>query len=876
MNKVFIFSFFLVLVFNTSYGQSNIKNNFDQLLWDKLDNLYNSNPTTLPTITDSIIQQASVEQDSGKLAIARYFKGRCLLKQNSFDTAIQLMQPAYEYASLQPPKFPDLVLGRITNDLAACYFRLGDALKCKFFFDKSIVYRSENEVELAESYYGIGNLYSALGDFSKSLDVQQKAMKIYTSHPEARSNRLDKIAACNANIGSILVEYEDTQADQYLDSALNNIDGLPLNKQAALRASIWFSKGSYHYKVSHNYQKSIDCYKEAIKYWKSLYDNSEALEPIAGSYSWIALCYANLKQPAIAISTIQKAIELGKQSGANQFDMSAYYRDAAGIFIADNKLDIAAMYADTASQLLSGDLENENPFSFRTSKFEVLSTLALINFKKLEIAKDKKYFQMAIDKANEAEEIFSEVHKSKFEDDAGIMKLTNDAYDALEAILNIYYNADSLKNAGYAEKSFDMVERFKSFVLLRNILKIKVDSSKDMPKTYSLVEVQNRGGILSESETLLEYFVGKEHIYCFVVQSDKMNFIRIKLDFSIDTFQSQLLHGITGYHGLDYIVEGQTNPMKTKNKQRECDAQYLKYASALYDKLLKPVEHLLNNKPNLIIVTDGVLGSIPFEALLTESNTEKNYAKMPYLIRKYSVRYAWSASSLFEMSKPKPTDTCSGAPFFTGFFPFSDRSYLSDKSHSPMKKLNFYFASDTIAKAFGQNNDNGIYMASNANLNDFLTNAPCAKYIFLGTHAQADVNTLNKNFIAFAPENKDMPNAYFLDLKTLQNNVKLHRAENVMLFACQTGVGASKKGEGIISMGWAFASIGARSVGYSLWSINDKPVQLLCDNFYKELGLKANKAEALRNAKLFLINTPPKKDMDHPYAWSGIVIAGSK
>jgi CHAT domain-containing protein len=871
MNKVFIFSFFLVLVFNTVYGQSNIKNDFDQLLWDQLDNLYNSNPTTLPTITDSIIQQASVEKDSGKLAIAQYFKGRFLLKQNSFDTAVQLMQPTYEYANPQPsPKFPDLVLGRITNDLAVCYFRLGDALKCELFFKKSIDYRDKNEIEQAESLYGIGSLYSMMGDFSKSLDSLQKAMKIYKDHPEARSNRLDKIAACYANIGSILVEYEDIQADQYLDSALNIIDYLPLNKRAALSASIWFSKGSYHYKVSHNYQKSIDCYKEAIRYWKSLNDNSEVLEPIAGSYAWIALCYANLKQPAIAISTIQKAIELGKQSGANQYDMSAYYRDAAGIFIADNKLDIAAMYSDTSAQLLNDSLEIENPFSFLTSKFEVLSIQALINFKKWEIAKDKKYFQMAIDKADEAKKIFSKVHSSKSNDDAGIMKLTNDAYDALEAILNIYYYADSLKNTGYAEKSFDMVEHFKSFVLLRNILKIKVGSSKDTSKTYSLVEVQNRGGILSESETLLEYFVGKEHIYCFVVQSDKMNFIRIKLDFSIDTFQSQLLHGITGYHGLADVINKQTNPEKTKKKQRECDAQYLKYASALYDKLLKPVEHLLNNKPNLIIVTDGILGSIPFEALLTESNTEKSYSKMPYLIRKYSVRYAWSASSLFEMSKPKPTDTCSGAPFFTGFFPFSDSSY------SRLGKLNFYFASDTIAKAFGQNNDNGIYMAQNANLNDFLTNAPCAKYIFLGTHAQSDVNTLNKNFIAFAPENKDMPNAYFLDLKTLQNKVKLHRAENVMLIACQTGVGASKKGEGIISMGWAFASIGARSVGYSLWFIKDKPTQLLCDNFYKELGQKVNKAEALRNAKLFLINTPPKKDMDHPYSWSGIVIAGAK
>ena len=83
---------------------------------------------------------------------------------------------------------------------------------------------------------------------------------------------------------------------------------------------------------------------------------------------------------------------------------------------------------------------------------------------------------------------------------------------------------------------------------------------------------------------------------------------------------------------------------KSDNHAFLADAGYL-----LYEKLIKPAEPSLSKKSKLVIIPDGILNYLPFEALLTDNqgtSPEGSYSGLPYLLKKYPVSYVQSASVL--------------------------------------------------------------------------------------------------------------------------------------------------------------------------------------------------------------------------------------
>ena len=98
-------------------------------------------------------------------------------------------------------------------------------------------------------------------------------------------------------------------------------------------------------------------------------------------------------------------------------------------------------------------------------------------------------------------------------------------------------------------------------------------------------------------------------------------------------------------------------------------------------------------------------------------------------------------------------------------------------------------------------------------------------------------------------------------------------ADLVTLSACRTGLGKLLNGEGIIGLTRAFLYAGADSVVVSLWNVNDMATATLMKSFYKNLKQGMSKDEALRRAKLELINGQ-KQAWRHPYYWASFVLVG--
>jgi CHAT domain-containing protein len=83
----------------------------------------------------------------------------------------------------------------------------------------------------------------------------------------------------------------------------------------------------------------------------------------------------------------------------------------------------------------------------------------------------------------------------------------------------------------------------------------------------------------------------------------------------------------------------------------------------------------------------------------------------------------------------------------------------------------------------------------------------------------------------------------------------LSQLELAVLSACETGLGKSAGGEGVLGLQRAFQIAGARSTVTSLWKVDDAATQMLMTEFYRNLWHKRlGKLEALRQAQLWMLN----------------------
>ncbi|MGO9113625.1 MAG: CHAT domain-containing protein, partial [Thermoguttaceae bacterium] len=79
----------------------------------------------------------------------------------------------------------------------------------------------------------------------------------------------------------------------------------------------------------------------------------------------------------------------------------------------------------------------------------------------------------------------------------------------------------------------------------------------------------------------------------------------------------------------------------------------------------------------------------------------------------------------------------------------------------------------------------------------------------------------------------------------------------VVLSACETGLGKSAGGEGVLGLQRSFQAAGARNVVASLWPVDDKATAALMTVFYTKLW-KEHKSpiDALREAQLYIYHHP--------------------
>jgi CHAT domain-containing protein len=138
-----------------------------------------------------------------------------------------------------------------------------------------------------------------------------------------------------------------------------------------------------------------------------------------------------------------------------------------------------------------------------------------------------------------------------------------------------------------------------------------------------------------------------------------------------------------------------------------------------------------------------------------------------------------------------------------------------------------------------------------------------ARILHFATHGLLNAQEAQFSALVLAPDRSD---SGFLPAVEIRN-LKL-RAEVAVLSACDTGEGRLT-GDGVVGLGRSFVEAGVPTLVVSLWSIPDAPTAALMIEFYKNIRLGMDKAQAMRMAML-----TTSKQFPDPRAWAAFTVLG--
>ena len=405
--------------------------------------------------------------------------------------------------------------------------------------------------------------------------------------------------------------------------------------------------------------------------------------------------------------------------------------------------------------------------------------------------------------------------------------------------------------------------RIKSVHIKNQLAKYRNDMNLESQEEFFNVEMVQRK-LIRDDQTLLEFFTGKRYTYLFVINKNHFDAQKINSGEESKKEIEQYLEGLNGY----FLSTNPTDSLYQANNKKLILASW-----SMYQKFLGSVEEKL--KENLIIIPDGLLNYIPFEALLTnpiDGNTQ-NFQTLPYLLNKHRISYSYSANLLAEMNKSKPLGSLrliAFAPSFPSQLPQNKllasrrlRGNALDTLYHNVKEVN------SLEKLYP---GSSIYTHQKATRSNFIHNAPAFSLIHIATHGVVNDSSSNFSFLAFTNVGDSVENKLFVqDLYALRLKAAL-----VVISACDTGIGELRKGEGLISIARGFSYAGASSILTSLWSVNDSATAQIIQSYYQFLKEGASKPSALRQAKLAFISGQKDASEAHPFFWASFIQIGNR
>ena len=723
----------------------------------------------------------------------------------------------------------------------------------------------------------LGNLYTVLGDYDSAENtIKQYYFIANTSkiYPDAQKQKFAAILnLSNVYQGSGKI----SMAIELLENTLKTENLSNLQK-----GILWNNLGNnYLLSSTENLmrpeilKKAEKTFEASIKYLEKEKGQSETL---SNSYRNLASMNRQWQRFDLADSYMQKAEKLFLETPNQQpRKLAKLYYEKALLFFDERKYDESSNEITRIFKTLIPNYNSKNILPNQNQLYAetVLADALDLQAEMLKSKQPKKALE-AFELSFYIEDLL--MNSLVYENSKILMQLRS--RNRTEKCLSIYSELFKKESkTQYLEEAFQLSERTKSGILQRYRSNFKTASAEEK---QLLQELQNfNNAILKEQQkgnsaniSRINNFIKKQNelmISLKRVQFKNADYVPEKCDLKglfskLKKDKAVMVYYFMGFENQYFFtLQNNTislNRLNTTHTSIPKIVQFVDYfndANAVtndisgYNKCGKQVFDILklpNNSinKNLIIVPDGILNFLPFEALITQESNTTNFAKMHYLLNDFKIAYNTSAS-IYLNSKP----VLKSDKTVLGIFPVFEKS-----------SFELRYSKKELASI--RNNFKGKYLENaDATFNNFKNNASNYSILHLSTHASSG-NIETPASIKFYDQE-----ILYSELYNLHINPDL-----VVLSACETGIGKLYKAEGAMSVARGFQFAGAQNLMFSLWKVNDFTTSVFMTDFYKNVKNNVSYFEANTNAKREYLNDksiPNAKKS--PYYWSSFVYYGS-
>lgn len=261
----------------------------------------------------------------------------------------------------------------------------------------------------------------------------------------------------------------------------------------------------------------------------------------------------------------------------------------------------------------------------------------------------------------------------------------------------------------------------------------------------------------------------------------------------------------------------------------------------------------------LVVVPDGPLGAVPFDALVADGRA---------VLETTAVSVLPTAALL---APPVETGAAWLPPWTPTLAAFGDPRPSADPwagdAAPPVLPAS---AAEVRAIAATLGGRHQVFLAE-ANTTDALRGLLAAPppILHLATHAVADLAAGERSRVVFSPGADGQAGALFA--REIYG-LPLDGVDLAVLSACETERGPDVRGEGVQGFSRALLAAGARRAVTTLWRVPDGPTAMLMAAFYREVQGGATLDLALAAAKRALRDDSA---FAHPHYWAAFVLTGA-
>jgi CHAT domain-containing protein len=348
---------------------------------------------------------------------------------------------------------------------------------------------------------------------------------------------------------------------------------------------------------------------------------------------------------------------------------------------------------------------------------------------------------------------------------------------------------------------------------------------------------------LGGDDVLLEYVVAESHSYCLVITRNTARVVPLAAS-----------------ETLEKLVSAYVKRLKNRLSAP-------RQGNALHSELLGAIPEAAK-KSRLIIVPDGCLHLLPFDALVDSTGH--------YLVDTKTVTYAPSASAYYLLGRTTNGTTQRRTLLGVGGIPYSDavdlNRLVSLRGYCRCRLPSLPSSKEEILAAqseFGGEGDT-VLLGTGATESAFKrADLEHRAIIHMAVHGIADEKAPQRAALLLLGDSKSGEDGILEANEIIRLRID---ADLVILSACDTAVGRLQGEEGIANLSRAFLLAGARTVVSTLWNIDDLAAFYLMKRFYAHMAEKMPVAEALTTAKRDLRRTYGEHAI--PYYWASFKLEG--